>query len=301
MRNIKIDNRNAGQRLDKYLMKYMNKAPKSFIYKMLRKKNIKLNGKRAEGGELLNDGDEIALYLADETIDGFCEARTVRTYTQKPDIIYEDENIVLVNKPVGLLSQAEKKGDDNLNDMLLFYLSQRGEYDSGKGSTFKPGIVSRLDRNTSGITVMGKNLAAQQQLSLAFREHTVTKKYLALAHGEIKSEGKVDTRQKKSDGNRVVVGDDGDRAITLYKPIKYYDGCTLLEVTLVTGRTHQIRAALASVGHPLVGDVKYGGKRVLGFKYQALHAYSLEFSFNDGVLAYLDGKRFVAKSNKFKD
>jgi 23S rRNA pseudouridine955/2504/2580 synthase len=295
MRNLRVDKNNAGQRLDKYLMKYMNKAPSSFIYKMLRKKNIKLNSARAEGKELLCEGDEITLYLAEETIDGFCEAVELKSYTAKPDIIYEDENVLIVNKPVGLLSQAEKRGDNNLNDMLLYYLSQKGEYDtSGKG-VFKPGIVSRLDRNTSGITLMGKNLAAQQQLSLAFKEHSVKKLYLAVAEGEIKTAGKVDTRQKKLEGNRVELGGDGDRAVTLYKPVASLNGNTLLEVTLITGRTHQIRAALASIGHPLLGDVKYGGKRTSEFKFQALHAYSLTFSFVGCVLAYLDGKTFKAE------
>lgn len=292
MRLLTIDSTSEAQRLDKFLMRYMNRAPKSFIYKMLRKKNIKLNGAKAQGNEFLKAGDEVALYLSDETISGFFEEERVQRYADIPPIIYEDKNVIIVDKPVGLLSQAEKKGDKNLNDMLLSYLEQKGEYKSGEQGAFKPGIVSRLDRNTGGITLMGKNLAAQQQLSLAFKEHTVEKIYLALAEGEIKSGGKVDTRQKKTENNKVVLGSEGSRAVTIYEPLKFENGCTLLKIKLITGRTHQIRAAMASIGHPLAGDVKYGGKRTQRFKYQALYAHSLTFSFKDGVLAYLDGKTF---------
>lgn len=295
MRLLKIAEAESNQRLDKFLAKYMNKAPKSFVYKMLRKKNIKLNGGKAQGNEVLKSGDEISLYLAEETIDSFCEKKQVAVYEEKPDIIYEDSNLIIVNKPVGLLSQSEKKGDKNLNDMLLYYLSRTGEYDTSEHGVFKPGIVSRLDRNTSGITLMGKNLAAQQQLSFAFKEHTVKKLYLAVCEGTIEKEGRVELNQKKLKGNKVVAGSGGNKAITLYKPLKQDNNCTVVQVELVTGKTHQIRVAFSSIGHPLLGDVKYGGKKVGGMNSQALHAYSLTFNFKSGTLAYLDGKTFVAE------
>ena len=299
MRLLNVNADNAGQRLDKYLFKYMNTAPRSFVYKMLRKKNIKLNGKKAEGNEIISPGDEITLFLADETIDGFRRKREVRSFKEKPDIIYEDENIIIVNKPVGMLSQAEKKGDRNLNDIILYYLSCKGEYTPA--SEFKPGIVSRLDRNTSGITLMGKNFVAQQELSLVFREHTVKKIYLLVAEGVIEKQGEIELLQEKVGGNMVVTGR-GKRAVTKYTPLSNNGSYTIVRAELITGRTHQIRAGFAQMGHPLVGDIKYGGKSGLGLKFQALHAYSLTFSFKGGRLGYLDGRTFKAEpQGKFKE
>ena len=296
MRTLKVDAANEAQRLDKYLIRYMNRAPKSFIYKMLRKKNIKLNGVRAAGSEILKCGDTITLYLSDETIDGFFEAADIKKYDDIPPVVYEDENVLVVSKPSGLLAQAEKKGDKNLNDILLYYLSLKGEYDPKKAGAFKPGIASRLDRNTSGICIMGKNLAAQRALSLAFAQHSVKKIYLAVVEGELKTGGKVDIMQTKSPDNKVTVSKgEGVKAVTLYRPVKYKNGFTLVEAEPVTGRTHQIRAALSYVGHPLAGDVKYGAKSLKGVRGHLLHARSLSFCFNEGLLKYLDGRVFYAQ------
>lgn len=306
MKEIIIAENEAGQRLDKFLAKYLNEAPKSFFYKMLRKKNIVLNGKKATGNEKLNVGDSVKLFLADETIEKFSSNQIQKASTNL-DIIYEDEHMLLINKPVGMLSQKAEQKDESLVEYLITYLLDTGSITKEELRTFHPSICNRLDRNTSGIVAAGKSLAGLQKLSELFKDRTLKKYYRCLVKGEVKENQYIKGYLYKDEkSNKVTVlanaRKDSLPIETEYRPISVYDGCTLLEVHLITGRTHQIRAHLASVGHPIIGDYKYGNKRIndifkkeFGLESQLLHAYRLEFPKLDGALSKVSEKMFIAE------
>ncbi len=317
MRELTIQNNEAGQRLDKFLSKYMNRAPKSFFYKMLRKKNITLNGKKAEGKEILSTGDRVKLFLSDDTIRQFSEHREYGIYTArfegaagKPDIIYEDAHTLFMNKPVGMLSQKAKPDDISLVEYLTSYLLDTGQLTQESLRTFHPGVCNRLDRNTSGIVAAGKSLAALQQLSAMFHDRSIRKYYLCLVKGTVSRTARLSGYlTKDSRTNRVTVQSvkpdpqiTGAAPIeTEYRPLKAAGGTTLLEVHLITGKTHQIRAHLAAEGHPLIGDYKYGDrhlndefKRSYGLESQMLHSCRLCFPHCTGALSPLSEKELTA-------
>lgn len=300
MREITIGKNQCGQRLDKFLAKYMKDAPKSFLYKMLRKKNIKRNGKRAEGNEKLEEGDIITLYLSDETIDGFTGVQKKETAVYANgdrelslDILYENEHIVLLNKPAGLLSQKARAEDDSLNEQFVRYV---GETEAG----FIPGICNRLDRNTSGIVIAGKSLAGLQRMSELIRERQIEKYYLAVVKGVMEKEEIVQGYLKKDHRtNQVSISQTeipGSSYIkTGYEPVSNDGMYTLLRVQLFTGKPHQIRSHLSSLGHPIVGDMKYGGS-VRGTKNgrQLLHACEIIFPRMEAPFEDLSERRFQA-------
>lgn len=304
MKQIEISDNDSGQRLDKYLLKYFNKATKSFIYKMLRKKRIKLNGGKAEGNEMLSDGDTIQMYLSEETMESFMEEKSVSDVKRTFDIVYEDENILVVNKPAGLLSHAEKKDDSNtLIDQILSYLNENGEYVPQKDSTFTPALCNRLDRNTSGIVIAGKNSDAVRQLNAAIKDKKIRKYYKTLVCGKV-TEGKRLESFYEKDGNKnkAYVSDKngGKKIITVFKPLKHTDKYSLLEIELITGKSHQIRLHLKSEGIPIIGDIKYGNAaenrafEKIGVKRQLLHAYKTVINGMNGKLEYLNGKEIFA-------
>lgn len=310
MREIIISENEANQRLDKFLGKYMNQAPVSFFYKMMRKKNIVLNGKKVAGNEKLAAGDCVKLFLSDETIEKFSadtrqECLTDRGY--KLEIIYEDEHVLFVNKPAGMLSQKAKASDVSLVEYITDYLLKSGQLSREEMRTFHPGICNRLDRNTSGLVTAGKSLAGLQELSQGFKERTFRKYYRCLVKGTVKRAEHIKGYLVKSeDKNFVTVtsspSESGAFIETEYRPVAAGEGITLLEVHLITGKTHQIRAHLASVGHPIIGDYKYGNRKVndsfkkkYGLNSQLLHAYRLEFSELEGALANLSGRSFLAE------
>lgn len=314
MKEIIIDLKDENQRLDKFLLKYLNKAPKSFIYKMLRKKNIKYNNKKAEGNEILEQNNSIQLYLSDETLKEFKEIEIINKVEKTFDIIYEDENILVCNKPINLLVQKNTAFDNNtLVDQLIYYLYQSRQYNPDEENGFKPAICNRLDRNTSGLVLAGKNLMTLQGINKAIHDNKVDKYYKTIVKGNIKQAGILESYHIKDENtNEVKIIDkqiDGaKKVITKYRPLKTNGDYTLLEIELITGKTHQIRAHLKSINHPVIGDTKYGEYSINRFfnrkyrlEYQFLHAYKFVFREMSEKLQYLANKSFEAEMpNLFK-
>ena len=297
MKEVVISKHSQNQRLDKFLGKYLNNAPKSFIYKMLRKKNIKLNGQKAQGSEILAEADRIQIFMADETLDKFRSTKTVRLSAASISVVYEDEHVLIVNKPRGLLTHPGAPGDtDTMLSRILSYLYKSGGYDISAESVFTPGLCNRLDRNTSGIIVCGKTLAASQQLNEAIARRESSKYYSAIVLGEITAGGVLEGyHQKDRKNNKARIKDTGDKpAITEYTPVLAKNGYSMLKIKLITGRSHQIRAHLAGIGHPIAGDVKYGGKTERALKFQLLHSESIEFYGLKGELKGLSSVIFKA-------
>lgn len=296
MKEIIITDKEAGQRFDKYLGKYLEKAGKSFVYKMLRKKNITLNGKKAEGSERLNEGDVIKLFLADETIEKFTTGveeavvqPVLEAETEELNIIYEDDKVMIINKPAGMLSQKARPEDITLVEHIIAYLLKSGSLTTEQMKGFRPSICNRLDRNTSGIIVAGKSLEGLQVMGELFKDRTLDKYYYCIVKGMVEKKEQIEGYLYKNHShNKVTISkepQEGSEYIkTQYEPIKKTDEYTLLRVKLITGKSHQIRAHLHSIGHPIVGDGKYGDVRVNKFfkknyklKHQLLHAAELHF------------------------
>lgn len=305
MQSIIVSKNEANQRLDKLLAKYLNKAPKSFLYKMLRKKNITLNGKKADGSEKLSERDEIKLFLADETIAKFSEV-SVDEVEKEIHIIYEDENILLINKEVGMLSQKAEQTDVSLVECIISYLLKSNQLTIEELRSFKPSISNRLDRNTSGLVVAGKTLIGLQTMAKLFKDRTIDKYYHCIVKGKVEKQQRIEGYLYKDEKtNKVSISDypveGADPIATEYVPLKTNGTYTLLQVKLITGKTHQIRAHLQSIGHPIIGDYKYGNrgvnelmKKQFSLENQLLHAYCLRFPKIDGACVNLSEKEFIA-------
>ena len=320
MREVKIDNREAGQRFDKYLKKYIRRAGSGFIYKMLRKKNITLNGKKATGNELLSEGDVVKMFFSDETFEKFtaadssnekkndkCEIvikdldgkRIIKYKSYIIEVLYEDENVIFLNKPAGILSQPDNTKVVSMVEILSWYISLTDDR-AGKPSGFRPGVCNRLDRNTSGVIAAGKTVRGLQELSEAIRKREVKKMYVCVTEGKVNCGGELKGYLQKDEGtNKVYLSEkstnNSSYIETIYKPVKSNGIVTMLEVQLITGKTHQIRAHMSSIGHPIIGDRKYGASMKNSGKYQMLHAHKMIFGKTQGVLCGLSEKCIEAE------
>ena len=309
MKLITVHKQEEGQRLVKLLGAYLKEAPNSFFYKMLRKKNITLNGKKADGTEKLKCGDEIRLFLSDETYEKF--AGKVQPKEKFPmaklNIVYEDSNVILINKPAGMLSQKSVPSDVSLNEYLLGYLEKSGQWKQEESKAFRPSVCNRLDRNTSGMVICGKSMAGLQQMAALLKDRSLHKYYLCLVKGVMtESQHLEGYLLKDENSNQVKIfqkeTEGAAHIITEYEPLHTEGETTLLKVTLVTGKSHQIRAHLSSIGHPIIGDPKYGDRKVNAFfrethgiKNQMLHAWKLTFPELAEPLDNLSGKSFEAE------
>lgn len=313
MKSFTIQKNDAGQRFDKYITKTVPSLPKSLLYKYLRTKRIKLNGKKADISSRLNEGDIVDMYINDEFFEQKNDNYSFLKAGKSLDIIYEDENIMVLNKKVGLLSHPDE-GEyvDTLITRVQRYLYEKEEYNPALEASFAPSLANRIDRNTGGIVLAAKNAESLRILNEKIKEREITKKYLCVTIGtppkkEDIIEGFISKDEKK---NMVTVFDhpvkNGKSIKTKYKILDTSKGLALVEIELLTGRTHQIRAHMASIGCPLLGDGKYGtneqNKKYGGYKKQCLYSYKTIMSFKSdaGILNYLKDKQFEVNDVWFR-
>lgn len=312
MKEYVIQKEEAGQSLNKFLHRYMPKAPSSFFYKMFRKKNIVLNGRKVDGREVLAVGDTIKFFLAEETLLHFQDRPAVKGNEYEKafrllrdiQVIYEDDDVLILNKPAGVLTQKARPDDVSLNEWLLGYLLETKKITVKQLATFRPSVLNRLDRNTYGLVICSKSLEGAQVVSEWIRERRIRKFYQLIVKGTGLTKTTIKGYlQKDTDRNRVTLYEsredslsleDTEKIETRYEPVRECQNMTWLEVELITGKTHQIRAHMASIGHPILGDYKYGDRlwnekyRSYGVESQLLTACRIEFPQTESSLEQLN-------------
>lgn len=312
LKTFTISKNDAGQRLDKFITKAVPALPKSLMYKYIRTKRIKVNSKKGDIAQKLAENDIIDMYINDEFFAPADEKYDFLSASKNLDIVYEDENILLLDKKVGLLSHPdENEYNDTLITRVKRYLYEKGEYDPKDENSFAPALVNRIDRNTGGIVIAAKNAESLRILNQKLKDREIEKYYLCVIHGTLRKKsgilsGWLIKDEKKNKVEVFAEERPGAKQIkTKYSVLAESGNFSLVEIELLTGRTHQIRAHFASIGHPLLGDGKYGTNALnkpLGYKKQFLYSYRLKFSFKTdaGILEYLNGKSFEVAEVRFR-
>lgn len=311
MKKISVNKNDEGNRLDKFINKCFPNIPYSLLYKYIRKKRIKVNGKKENISYRLKEGDVLELYINDELLEKSNKSSDFKAASEDIEIIYEDDNIIIINKKAGLIVHPDNDVKvDCLINRIKNYLFKKGEFDPENENSFSPALVNRIDRNTSGIVIAAKNAESLRILNLKMKERELHKKYICILCGTLKKNSEILKAflDKNSSENKVYISDkmkskNYKTILTKYSVIDKSKKFTLAEIELLTGRTHQIRAHMAYCGYPLLGDGKYGVNKInreMGYKYQALCAYKLKFDFRDknNLLGYLDGKEFRVEMDK---
>ncbi len=307
MREINIDKNDSNQRLDRFLNKYLPKASKSLINKYIRTKKIKINKKRANVNDILKEGDKIQIYIYEEVLSEYEDNRVYTSLDYNLDIVYEDDNIAIINKPSGILSHAAVKEDygDNIVDNFIKYLIKTKQYNPRLEQSFVPALSNRLDRNTSGLLIGCKNKESLLEINYAMKSREIEKYYITICKGLLKDTIVNTNIEKKSDNEMKVSKDGGKESTTEIRLLDFKNNYSIVEINLITGRTHQIRVHLQSINHPIIGDNKYGDNKVnqyfrkeFNLKNQLLHAYRLKLKGLGNSLEYLNNKEFHAKLPK---